>query len=103
MRCRNRHQVSTSEELSGTFLERVCGMHRAGAANRAADFGAVERLVDDLANGTSAAATLGTAAKTAINVARRTPRRGTGRTSDLMVAQYVAGADNHRTPCQGIR
>jgi len=87
----------------GCCLERVRGMQRAGTANRTADFDAVERLVDDLANGSCATAALGAAAKAAINVARRTPRRGAGRASDLMITQYVAGTDNHRTPCPAIR
>ena len=73
-------------------------MHSAGTTNRTANFGAVECLVDDLANGTSAAAALGAAAKATIDVARGATRRGTGSASDLMVAYYVAGTDDHPTP-----
>ena len=49
-------------------LDRVGSVERAGAANRAADFGAVERFVDDLADGSSAPPALGAAAKATIDM-----------------------------------
>jgi len=76
-------------------LDRVGGVERAGAANRAANFGAIERFVDDLANGASAPPTLGATAKTTIDVACRPARRSAGSGSHLLIAQYVAGTDNH--------
>ena len=99
-RCRNRQNLSTSEKISA-LPNSVCGVHRAGAANRTSHFGAVQRFVDDLANGAGTTATLGTAAEATIDVARGAARRSTGGGSHFMVAQYVAGTDDHRTPCWG--
>jgi hypothetical protein len=87
----------------GVRLERVRSVHRACAANRAANFRAIERFVNNLANGARAPPALGAAAKTTVNVARRPARRGTRGVSHFMVAQYVAGTDNHQTPYPGIR
>jgi hypothetical protein len=84
-------------------LKRLCGVQCAGAADRAADFRAVERFIDDLANGASAPTALCAATETAVDMARRPARRGTRRTSHFVIAQYVAGTDNHHTPYPGIR
>ena len=84
-------------------LNRVRGVHRAGAANRAADLCAIKRFIDDLANRAGATAALGAAAEAAIDMARGSTRGGIRGDSHLVVAQYVAGTDNHRTPLPGIR
>jgi hypothetical protein len=78
-------------------------VHCAGTTNWTANFSAVECLVDDLANGPSAAAALGAAAKATIDVARGAARRRNGGVSDFVIAQYVAGTDDHQTPLMGIR
>ena len=87
----------------GVRLERVRSVHRACAANRAANFRAIERFVYDLANGASAPPALGAAAKTTVDVARRPTGRGSRGASHFMVAQYVAGTDDHQAPYSGIR
>jgi hypothetical protein len=70
------------------------GMARAATANRTT--GADQSFVHDFANGTCAAATLGTATETAIDLAGGAQRgRGHG-APHLMVAQHVAGTDDHR-------
>jgi hypothetical protein len=84
-------------------LNGVCGVHRAGAANQATDFGAIERFIDDLANRAGATTALDAAAEAAIDMARGSTRGGIRGGSYLVVAQYVAGTDNHRTPLPGIR
>jgi len=84
-------------------LKRLCGVQGAGAANRAADFRAVEGLIDDLANGASAPPALRAATETAVDMARRPARRGIRRAAHFVVAQYVAGTDNHQAPYLGIR
>jgi hypothetical protein len=78
-------------------------MHRARATDRAADLRTIQRFIDDLANGASAPPALGAAAKTAIDMARRPARCGARRASHFLVAQYVAGTDNHHAPLLGIR
>jgi len=67
--------------LLGPRLKRVCGVQSAGAADGTADFGAVERFINDLADGTGAAAALGTAAEATIDVARGAARRSAGSAS----------------------
>jgi hypothetical protein len=84
-------------------LNGVRGVHRAGAANRAADLSAFERFIDDLANRAGATTALGAAAEAAIDMARGSTRGGIRGGSHLVVAQYIAGTDNHRTPLLGIR
>src|SRR5262245_37225764 len=76
-------------------------MHRARATDRAADLRTVERFVDDLANGASAPPALRAAAKTAIDMTRRPARCSTRRASHFLVAQYVAGTNNHQAPLSG--
>ena len=76
--------------------DRVGRMQSASAAGRT--FGAVKGFVDDLANSARATATLSAAAKTAIDVTRRTARRGAGSASHFVVSQHVAGTYDHRTP-----
>ena len=76
-------------------------MHRARAADRAADLCTVERFVDNLANGASAPPALRAAAKTAIDMTCRPARCRTRRASHLLVAQYVAGTNNHQAPLSG--
>ena len=71
-------------------------MRGASAAARAS--GAGQGLVHDLADRAGAAAALGAATETAINLgggARR--RRGAGGAHG-MVADDIAGADDHRSP-----
>jgi len=102
-RCQCRQRVWPQQGLYGWNLDRVCGVHRASTANRAADFCAIERFVDDLADRARATAALGAAAKAAIDMACGSTRRGVCRGSDLVVAQHVTRTDNHRTPLLGIR
>jgi len=73
-------------------------VHGASAANRTPDFRPAERLIDDLSDGTGAAAALGAAAETAIDMASGPARRRGGSGTYLLVAQYVAGADDHWKP-----
>jgi len=82
-------------------LEGVCSVHRAGTANRAADFCAVKRFVDNLADRAGAAAALGAAAKAAIDMTGGPACRSTCGASYLVVAQNIAGANDHRTPKSG--
>jgi len=84
-------------------LERVCGVHCAGTANRAADLRAIESFVDDLADRAGATAALGAAAKAAVDMARGSTCRRVRRGSHLVVAQYVAGTDDHPAPLPDIR
>src|SRR5439155_23927694 len=70
-------------------------------ADRAAKFRTVERFVDNFANGPSAAAALGATAKATIDVTSGPPRGGAGGGSYLMVAQHVAGTDDHQNPLPG--
>jgi hypothetical protein len=70
-------------------------VHGANAANRTTDFRPVKRLVNNLPNGASAAAALGTAAKAAIDMARGTTRCQVGGGTYIVVAQYIAGTDDH--------
>jgi len=85
-------------------LERISRrVQRAGATDRATDFRAVKGLIDDLANGTRASPALGAAPQTAIHVAGRPTWRRTCGAAHFVVAQYIAGADDHQTPCWGIR
>ena len=81
----------------------VCGVQRAGAADWTANFGTVKRFINDLTDSAGASATLGTTAETTVDMACGTARRGAGSASYLVVAQDVAGTDNHQTPCWGIR
>src|SRR5262245_1682295 len=80
------------------LLKRIRSVHRARATDGAADLRAIERFIDDLANGASAPPALCAAAKTAIHMARRPVRGGTRSGSHFLVAQYVAGTDNHQAP-----
>jgi len=82
-------------------LKRIRSVHRAHATDRAADLRTIERLIDDLANGASAPSALGAATKTAIDMARRPARCGARRASHFLIAQYVAGTDNHQAPLSG--
>jgi len=97
-RCQCRQRVWPQQGLYGWNLDRVCGVHRASTANRAADFCAIERFVDDLADCAGAAAALGAAAEAAIDMAGGPTRCITCSASYLMVAQNIAGANDHRTP-----
>ena len=73
-------------------------MHRAGAANRAADLCAIERFVDDLADCAGATTALGAAAEAAIDMAGGPTHCVACSASYFMVAQNIAGANDHRTP-----
>ena len=68
-------------------------MRGAGAANRTA--GAGQRFVHDGADRAGAAAALGAAAEAAIDLRRGMRRAGAHGTPDIVVAQDVAGTDNH--------
>jgi len=74
-----------------------------GAADWTANFGAVKCFINDLADGAGAAAALGAAAEASIDMACRAAGRGAGGISYFVVAQNVAGTDNHQTPCWSIR
>ena len=78
-------------------------MHRARATDRAADLRTIQRFIDDLANGASAPPALCAATETTVDMARRAARRGSRRAAHFVVAQYVAGTDNHHTSYPGIR
>ena len=66
---------------------------RAAVASR---FGGIERLVHDLADGAGAAAALGAATETAIDLpGRARPRLRRDGGADIVVAQNIAGADDH--------
>jgi hypothetical protein len=68
-------------------------MRGAAAAGRAAG----EGFVHDLADGAQAAAALGAAAEAAVDLRGGTRRRRIHGGTHLMVAQDVAGTDNHET------
>jgi hypothetical protein len=56
----------------------------------------IKRLVHDPANGAGATATLGAATEATINLSGRARRRfGLAGAANILVAQYVAGADDH--------
>ena len=70
----------------------VAGATVAGGGRR------IESVVHDLADGAGAAAALGAAAEAAVNLpgrARPNLRRDNG--ADIVVAENIAGADNHQT------
>src|SRR5260370_18189390 len=71
-----------------------------GAAPRATDFRSIEHLVHDLSDGAGAAAAPRHAAEAAVDIARRAARRRAGDSSHLVVAQHIAGADDHQKPCR---
>jgi len=96
-----RQRIWTQRGLFGWDLDWVRSVHRAGTANRAADFCAVKRFVDDLADRAGAAAALGAAAKAAIDMTGGPACRSTCGASHLVVAQNIAGANDHRTPKSG--
>src|SRR5690349_24441167 len=70
----------------------------AGAAHRARHGIGADRLIDDLADGAGAAATLSVAAKAAIDMAGRTAVGAANGLAHLVVSQHVAGANDHRPP-----
>src|SRR5262249_33577945 len=84
-------------------LKRFCGVQCAGASDGTANLRAVERFIDNLANGASAPPALCAATETTVDMARRAARRGSRRAAHFVVAQYVAGTDNHHTSYPGIR
>jgi hypothetical protein len=56
----------------------------------------IKRLVHDLANGAGATPTLGAATQATIDLSSRARRRfGLAGAANILVAQYVAGADDH--------
>jgi hypothetical protein len=78
---------SESRRDSGCRLTRA-----AGAGSRCG----IQRFVHDLADGAGAAATLGAAAEAAIDLpGRARPRLRRDGGADIVVAQNVAGADDH--------
>ena len=60
------------------------------------DLRSIEHLVHYLPDGGGAATAPRSAAEAAIDIGRGAARRRAGDSSHLVVAQYVAGADNHR-------
>jgi hypothetical protein len=70
-------------------------MQRACAADRARQRGRPNRLIDDLANGASAAAALGATTQTTVNVTGGTTIRGARSVAHLLVGQHIAGANDH--------
>ena len=70
-------------------------MQGAAAAEWTSQRALPDRLVDDLADGPRAAAALGAAAEAAIDLPRRARRGGAHRGADVLVAENIAGADNH--------
>ena len=85
------------------MLKRIRSVHRARATDRAADLRGIEGFVDDLADCARATAALGAAAEAAIDMARGSARRVARGGSHLVVAQYVAGTDDHPPPLPDIR
>jgi hypothetical protein len=84
----------TTLRNSGRRLTRVAG---------AASGRGIQRLVHDLADGAGAAAALGAAAEAAIDLPGRTRRRlRRDGGADIVVAQNVAGADDHEWVQSGI-
>jgi hypothetical protein len=79
-------------------LDWVGGVHRACTANRATDLCTVERFIDDLTDRAGAATALGAAAQAAIDMAGGPKRCIACSGSYIMVAQNIAGANDHRTP-----
>src|SRR6185437_5110351 len=69
-------------------------MRGAAAAGGAA--GIIEGFVHDLADGAQAAAALRAAAEAAVDLRGGTRRRRSHGGAHLMVAQHVAGTDDHR-------
>ena len=68
-----------------------------GAAGLAGTGAGAERLVDDALDGTCAAAAFGTATKAAIQLLGATQKVvcGIHGVADVVVAQHIAGTDNH--------
>jgi len=71
-------------------------MRGAGASGRTA--GGAERFVHYFADGARAAAALRAAAETAIDLTRRSRRRRAHGAAYLVVAEHIAGADDHGGP-----
>src|SRR5215203_5864193 len=85
---------SKSKERNGFQPALTSGIRRAAVA---AGLGGTEGFVHDLADGAGAAAALGAAAETAVDLPGRAwpgLRRDDG--ADIVVAENVAGADNHQ-------
>ena len=56
------------------------------------------RLFDDFPDRPGAAAALGAAAEAAIHLPRRARRRRRHRRADVIIAEDIAGADDHQVP-----
>ena len=82
--------------LRGLIVGRVATVRATGAALLGAG---AERFVDDGLDGARAAAAFGAAAEATVNLFRiaQQVRSCTHGTSDIVVAQDVAGTDNHET------
>ena len=82
--------------MRGLVIGRVAAMRAAGAAFLGAG---TKGFFDDGLDGTRAATALGTAAKAAVNLlgVPRQVRRCTDGITNIVVAQDVAGTDNHET------
>ena len=82
--------------LRGLVVSRVAAVRAAGAAFLGTG---AERFVDDGLDGARAAAAFGAAAEATINLfgIPRQVRGCTDGTTDIVVAQNVAGTDNHET------
>lgn len=65
----------------------------------------IEHLIHDISDGAGTTTALSSATKTRIDSTRRAVRRRLRDSSHLIVAQHVAGADNHRkvAPIAGLQ
>src|SRR2546423_1165592 len=91
-----RERESRGSFLRGLVIGRVAAVRAAGAAFLGAG---AERFVDDGLDGARAPAAFGAAAEATVNLLRipRQVRGCTDGTTDIFVAQDVAGTDNHET------
>jgi hypothetical protein len=91
-----RERESRSSFLRGLVIGRVAAVRAAGAALLGAG---AERFVDDGLDGARAPAAFGAAAEATVNLFRiaRQVRGSAYGIPDIVVAQNVAGTDNHET------
>jgi hypothetical protein len=91
-----RERESRGSLLRGLVIGRMAAVRTAGAALLGAG---AERFVDDGLDGARAPAAFGAAAEATVNLLGipRQVRRCADGTTDIVVAQNVAGTDNHET------
>jgi hypothetical protein len=87
-----RAPIHSTTSGRGKKPQSSCGMSAAGATGRTAGQG----LIHDLANATRATAALCAAAKTTIDFTRGARRSAVHGATHIMVAQDIAGTNNHR-------